>query len=106
MAFPDGLRHIVRENEPLGPMTWIKIGGPARYFAEPTSEEELVQVVRECHSAGIPVRVMVADRTFSSERPALMAWFCPSAPPVLPKLPWKVIAFVAAVAQSFPFDYP
>ena len=56
--FPNGLQHIIRENEPLAPMTWLKIGGPARYFAEPTSENELVQLVQACHANSIPLRVL------------------------------------------------
>ena len=56
--FPQGLQHIVRENEPLGPLTWLKIGGPARYFAEPTTENELIQVVQACHTNNIPLRVL------------------------------------------------
>lgn len=39
-------------------MTWLKIGGPARYFAEPTSENELVQLVQACHANSIPLRVL------------------------------------------------
>ncbi|MDZ4848126.1 MAG: FAD-binding protein [Pirellulaceae bacterium] len=56
--FSQGLQHIVRENEPLGPLTWLKIGGPARFYAEPTSESELVQFVQACHANNIPVRVL------------------------------------------------
>jgi UDP-N-acetylmuramate dehydrogenase len=53
-----GFEHVVRENEPLGPMTWLKIGGPARYFAEPTSEDQLVQILKHCSGLGIPVRLI------------------------------------------------
>jgi UDP-N-acetylmuramate dehydrogenase len=56
--FSQGLQHIVRENEPLGPLTWLKIGGPARYFAEPTTESELIQLVQACHTNNIPLRVL------------------------------------------------
>jgi UDP-N-acetylmuramate dehydrogenase len=56
--FPHELQHVIRENEPLGPLTWLKIGGPARYFAEPTSEKELVQLVQACHANSIPLRVL------------------------------------------------
>ena len=31
----------VREQEPLAHRTWFKLGGPAQYFAEPTSLDEL-----------------------------------------------------------------
>jgi len=53
-----GFEHIIRANEPLGPMTWLKIGGPARFFAEPTTELELVQLIKHCHQFQMPVRLL------------------------------------------------
>jgi hypothetical protein len=31
----------VREQEPLAERTWFKLGGPAQYFAEPTTVDVL-----------------------------------------------------------------
>jgi UDP-N-acetylmuramate dehydrogenase len=53
-----GLERIVREGELLGPHTWFGLGGPAEYFAEPSSIDELSAVVRRCSDEGIPVRVL------------------------------------------------
>ena len=53
-----GLEHIVREQEPLAPYTWFRLGGAAEYFAEPTNLDELVQLVRSCHTMDLPVRVI------------------------------------------------
>ncbi len=58
MQIFDGLEHIVRENEVLAPYTWLKLGGAAEYFAEPTSESELQELVRRCTAAELPVRVL------------------------------------------------
>src|SRR5690348_397424 len=58
MPIPSGFEHIVRENEPLGRHTWFGLGGPAQYFAEPTSVDELAALVRRCHDASLPVRVL------------------------------------------------
>ena len=41
-----GFEHIVREQEPLAPYTWFRLGGPAQYFAEPTSIDELTGLVK------------------------------------------------------------
>jgi len=60
MPIPAGFEHIVRENEPLAPYTWFRLGGAAQYFAEPTSVEELAALVRRCHEASLPVRVLGA----------------------------------------------
>lgn len=48
----------MRENETLAPYTWFRLGGPAQYFAEPTSVDELAALVRRAHEAGLPVRVL------------------------------------------------
>lgn len=58
MAIPSGFEHITRESEPLAPYTWLRLGGPAQYFAEPTSVDELARLVKRCHQDGIPVRVL------------------------------------------------
>ena len=36
---------IILENEPMSRHTTFRVGGPARYFAEPESEEELLELV-------------------------------------------------------------
>lgn len=53
-----GFEHIVRENEPLAPFTWFRLGGPAEYFAEPTSVDELSDLVGRCDQQGIRVRLL------------------------------------------------
>lgn len=53
-----GLEHIVRENEPLAPYTWFRLGGAAQFFAEPTTVEELAALVQRCHQEGLLVRVL------------------------------------------------
>jgi len=58
MTIPAGFEHIVREQEPLGPHTWFRLGGTAQYFAEPTTVEELAALVRHCHERELPVRVL------------------------------------------------
>src|SRR2546423_9870019 len=63
MPIPTGFGHIVRENEPLAPHTWFRLGGPAQYFAEPTSIDELAAMVRRCHESGLPIRVLGGGST-------------------------------------------
>ena len=58
MPLLTGLEHIVRENEPLAPYTWFRLGGAAQFFAEPTTVEELAAVVQRSHREGLPVRVL------------------------------------------------
>lgn len=49
---------IVKRDEPLAPYTWLKLGGPAQYFIEPRSEDELISVVRVCCEQQIPVKIL------------------------------------------------
>jgi UDP-N-acetylmuramate dehydrogenase len=58
MTIPAGFEHITRENEPLAPHTWLRLGGKAQYFAEPTSAEELAALIRRASEQGLAVRVL------------------------------------------------
>lgn len=58
MGTLNGFEHIVRENESLAPFTWLRLGGPAQYFAEPTSQGELQALVRAANQAGLPCRLL------------------------------------------------
>jgi UDP-N-acetylmuramate dehydrogenase len=58
MGLFDGFEHIVRENELLAPFTWFRLGGPAEYFAEPTSVEELGALIRRASEASVPIRLV------------------------------------------------
>lgn len=60
MTWFNGLEHIVRENEPLAPWNWLRLGGPAEFFAEPTSVDELAEILKRTHAENIPVRAIGA----------------------------------------------
>ncbi len=49
---------LIRFDEPLAPLTWLKIGGPAQMFAEPRSIDELQKLVKAADAEEIPVRVL------------------------------------------------
>lgn len=53
-----GFEHIVRDHEPLAPHTWLRLGGTAQYFAEPTSLDELTALVCRCRDQNLPVRLL------------------------------------------------
>ncbi len=58
MVFSDQLQHAIRENESLVPFTWLRLGGAARYFAEPSTVEEFCGLIAAAHDAGLPVRIL------------------------------------------------
>jgi len=58
MGLFDGCEHIVRQNELLAPYTWFRLGGPAEFFAEPTSVDELRTLVERASQADVPIRVV------------------------------------------------
>ena len=53
-----GLEQIVKENEPLAPHTWYRIGGPARWYLQPRTPEELQEASQRCLENGIPIYVL------------------------------------------------
>ncbi len=58
MGFLDGFEKIVRQGEPLAMHTWFQVGGPAEYFAEPRSADELIALIRRCCEQEVPVHVL------------------------------------------------
>jgi UDP-N-acetylmuramate dehydrogenase len=59
-SWPSEFAEFTTANEPLAPYTHLKIGGPAEYFVQPRSVEELVAVLRHCATSKIPQRVLGA----------------------------------------------
>ena len=53
-----GLEEIITEDAPLAPLTWYRIGGPAKYLVRPRSAEELAEAVQRCAENDIPVYVL------------------------------------------------
>ena len=49
---------ILRENVPLAPLTTLKVGGPARYFVEAESGEEIVSTLDYAASRQLPLFVL------------------------------------------------
>ncbi|HEY8506271.1 MAG TPA: UDP-N-acetylmuramate dehydrogenase [Gemmataceae bacterium] len=58
MTFPGEFAAITKTQEPLAPLTHLRIGGPAEYLVHPRDREELAAVVRHCRAAGLPLRVL------------------------------------------------
>jgi len=48
----------VKEKVPLAERTWFKLGGPAQFFAEPQSVDELQAVVQRCRDESLQVRLL------------------------------------------------
>ena len=48
----------IRPHELLANHTSFRIGGPAEWFAEPSTTDELIAVLRDAHQIGIPVSVV------------------------------------------------
>lgn len=58
MQFPDSVAHLIQFDYPLAPHLWLGIGGPARFYAEPTSRSELTDLVRWGLEHSVPIRVL------------------------------------------------
>lgn len=60
LSFFRGVRGKVLAEEPLSRHTSIKIGGPAEYWIEPEDVEDLKNVLWECRTRGLRVRIFGA----------------------------------------------
>ncbi len=58
MNLADGFEHIIRESEPLAGYTWFRLGGPAEYFAEPTTVEELAALIKRFREQECSIRLL------------------------------------------------
>lgn len=58
MSWYRGFEHCVREAEPLAPHCWLGLGGPATFFAEPTTRDELVTMVQRARDAQLRVQLL------------------------------------------------
>jgi UDP-N-acetylmuramate dehydrogenase len=54
----DDFREFVKTAEPLAPLTWFRLGGPAEFLARPRTIDELVTLLRRCHQEDVPFRVL------------------------------------------------
>ncbi len=54
----DPFRSFLTESEPLAPLTWFRLGGPARYFAKPRTLEDLSALIARCRDAELPHRIL------------------------------------------------
>lgn len=54
----DAFKEIVRADVPMASLTWLRMGGPIEYLAEPRSEKELVGLLKACAEDGIDVRAL------------------------------------------------
>jgi UDP-N-acetylmuramate dehydrogenase len=67
----NGFEGSIRENVSLAPLTTLRVGGPARFFAEAQSSEQLLAGIRWAAGRGIPhfvlgggSNIVVSDRGF------------------------------------------
>ncbi|MEX2114484.1 MAG: UDP-N-acetylmuramate dehydrogenase [Pirellulales bacterium] len=58
MSLDKDFAPFVRRDEPLAPHTWFHLGGPAEFFAEPQSVDQLQAIVRRCHETQTTVRLL------------------------------------------------
>ncbi len=58
MTWLHGLEHICQFDVPLARHTWYRLGGPARWFFTPRSQDELARLLDRCTTHQIPWRML------------------------------------------------
>ncbi len=51
-------REIVKDDEPLAPHLWFRLGGPASYVARPQTVEQLLGLLKRCRGADLPFKIL------------------------------------------------
>jgi UDP-N-acetylmuramate dehydrogenase len=54
----DAFRGFLTESEPLAPLTWLRLGGPAQYLARPGKLEDLIGLIAASRDLGLPYRIL------------------------------------------------
>ena len=60
MKLFSGLEQIVKTDEPMSRHTNFGVGGPAQYFIEPGTREQLAEVLRRCRENQVPIYILGA----------------------------------------------
>lgn len=58
MSWQRGLEHCLRSDEPMAQHCWLRLGGPAEYFAEPANEVDLQLLVQRAKENDLPLRTL------------------------------------------------
>lgn len=58
MSIATGFEHCLCAEAPLSGRTWLGVGGPAEFFAEPETQEDLIALVSRCRTEGVAARVL------------------------------------------------
>lgn len=58
MSWQSGLEHCLRPDEPMAEHCWLRLGGPAEFFAEPANEEDLLLLITRCQENDITLRTI------------------------------------------------
>lgn len=58
MTIPQHLQHLIQSDEPLAPLVWLGIGGPAHFFAEPVDPDQFASVITWAAENDLPTRVL------------------------------------------------
>ena len=55
MSWWNDFNDILHERASLAPLTWFRLGGPARWLFEPRDETQVSALLRRCREADVPV---------------------------------------------------
>ena len=58
MTLADAFPEIARRDQPLAPLTHLRIGGRAEFLVQPRTADELRQVLHYCAGHGVPLRML------------------------------------------------
>jgi UDP-N-acetylmuramate dehydrogenase len=54
----DDFRGTVKLDEPMAPLVWFRLGGPAAYFSSPRQLDELIALLKRCRQEGVAFKIL------------------------------------------------
>jgi len=54
----DDFRGTVKLDEPMAPLVWFRLGGPAAYFSSPRRLDELIALLKRCRQEGVAFKIL------------------------------------------------
>lgn len=58
MSSLEDFSDILKQDEPLAPLTWLRVGGNAAWLAEPQDIDQLQALIQCCSENSVPVRLL------------------------------------------------
>ncbi|MGD8451419.1 MAG: UDP-N-acetylmuramate dehydrogenase [Phycisphaerae bacterium] len=97
-----GFEKICQPDAPLAPLTWYRLGGPARWLLSPRDEAELAAVLERCRAHGVSWRLLGRGANVLVRDEGVDAAVIHLCGPTWEEIRWEDPLVTAAAGVDFP----